>query len=157
MIRFPLICAMAAAMALAGCGKSEEPIEPAPVAQLQGPWHMINRQETCDSYYTVISPLGLYRLYDGGKRKKYFSIRKFTLEPGKVTLLTKGVSSDPEQELNLVFSLADKQLRLLDIIGAGGAGYKTPPNTLEPAWQASMKAQYRLNEQRFAMDKCAGS
>lgn len=154
---YPVICTVAAAIALAGCGKSEEAVEPAPVAQLQGPWHMINRHETCDSYYTVISPLGFYRLYDGGKRKKYFAIRKFTLEPGKVTLLTKGLSGDPEQELNLVFSLADGQLRLLDIIGAKGASYKEPPNTLEPNAQASMKAQYRLNEQRFAMNKCAGA
>ena len=150
-------CALLSCLAAAGCGKSEEPIEPAPVAQLQGPWHMINRAVSCDSYYTVITPSSIVRVYEGGARKKYASIKKFTLEPGKVTLLTTGIDADPDKELSLKFSLEDDRLRLIDILRADNASYKDPPKATDPSEQAAMKTVFRLSVQRFAMDNCAGA
>ena len=144
-------------LALSGCGNPEEPIDPAPVAQLQGPWHMINRAASCDTYYTVITPNSIVRLYEGGARKKYAAIKKFTLEPGKVTLLSTGVDPDPEKEVGLKFSLVENKLRLLDIIGENEVSYREPPKTIEETDRASMKTIFRLAEQRFAMDKCAGA
>lgn len=149
--------AVVAGLALSGCGKTEEPIDPAPVAQLQGPWHMINRAPSCDTYYTVITPDSILRLYEGGARKKYASIKKFTLEPGVVTLLSTGIGPDPEKEVGLRFSLVENKLRLLDIIGDNSVSYREPPKTIEESDRAAMMTIYRLSEQRFAMDKCAGA
>jgi hypothetical protein len=157
MTRFVLSCAAVACLALAGCGKAEEEIDPAPVAQLQGPWQMINRALDCDTSYTVFSPVGVHRLYEGGAKKKYFSIKKFTLEAGKFTLLTTGIARDPEEELSLVFSLEDRQIRLLDIRTDRIESFKQPPKEFDEAQQAYLKSLFKINEQRFALDRCAGA
>ena len=157
MSRLLISLAALACLGLAGCGKSEEDIDPAPIAQLQGPWQMINRSATCESNYTVFSPIGIFRLYDGGARKKYVSIKKFTLEAGKVTLLTTGIGREPDDELSLVLSLVENRIRLLDIRSDKAASFKEPPKELEAAEQTYMKALFRISEQRFAMDKCVGA
>lgn len=154
MTHMMIAAALSAGLALTGCGKTEEDIDPAPVAQLQGPWHMVNRATSCETSYTVISPNGVFRLYEGGARKKYLTIRKFTLEPGKVTLLSTGIDKDPEKEISLTFSLLNNKLRLLDITGASGESFKEPPKSIEPEQQIYMKTLFRVQEMRFAMDKC---
>lgn len=144
-----------ACAAIAGCGsRAEESLEPAPVAQLQGQWRMINRAVTCNSTYTAITPTHIVKVSDNAPRKKYAAIKKFAIGPGKVMMLTTGLASDPERELNLVFSLQDDQLRLDDLLGADNMSYKAPPATLEPAAQESAKAFFNIQQLRFAMDKC---
>ena len=143
---------------LAGCGSSESEIEPAPVAQLQGPWLMVNRAATCEASYAVITPNALLKLFENGARKKYADITKFTLEPGKVRLTTTGlIANDAEREIDILFVLSDRQLRVEDLFNSKGVSHKNPPKDVAPETQAQMKTLHRLTEQRFAMDKCVGA
>ncbi len=147
---------LALLVTLAGCGPSEEaPLEQAPIVELQGPWRMINRSADCHTSYTRFAPDGLYRVYaDKRPRKKYMAISKFTLAPGKIRIEATGLSTATADVASIVFSLADGKLRLVDMLGPGGASYATPPDRLAPAEQAYLKDVFRIAEQRFAMDRC---
>jgi hypothetical protein len=151
----PLGC-LALLLTLAGCGSSAEtPLEPAPIAELQGGWRMINRSADCHANYARFAPDGLYRVYaDQRPRKKYMSISKFTLAPGKIRIEATGLSTASADVASIVFSLADGKLRLVDMLGPGGASFATPPDRLPPAEQTYLKDVFRIAEQRFAMDRC---
>ena len=143
-------------LTLAGCGSSAEPpLEQAPIAELQGPWRMINRSADCRANYARFAPDGLYRVYaDQRPRKKYMAISKFTLSPGKIRIEATGLSTASADVAAVAFSVADGKLRLVDMFGPGGASYATPPDRLTPAEQAYLKDVFRIAEQRFAMDRC---
>lgn len=158
MNRLSATFALVTLAALAGCGASETEIEPAPVAQLQGPWLMVNRAMGCEASYALITPNAILKLYANGVRKKYADIKKFTLEPGKVRLSTTGlVGNDPERVIDILFHLGDRQLRVEDLFSATGGSYKNPAKEISPETRAQFKTIYRLTEQRFAMDKCVGA
>lgn len=154
----PFLAVATLAAALAACGKSEEePLEPAPVAELRGPWLMVNRAPDCAHDYTLIAPTGFYRVYEDKRpRKPYFAISKFVLEPGKVTLETAGMTIGRASIAALVFSMADGKLRLEDIRGPSVASYKSPPDTLAPENKAYLDNVLRLARDHFAMDRCTG-
>jgi hypothetical protein len=155
------VCFFAAAAvcaALVGCGsKAEEPLDPAPIVQLQGSWQMINRIATCESSYTLITPNAIVKVSESGPRKKYANIHKFALGPGKVILGTTGLHRDPQRELSLHMEVGERFLRVTELTGSAGESYKNPPKEIEADEANYMKALYRINEQRFSMDKCAGA
>ncbi len=154
------------AVALGGCGQAPlEPLPPAPVAELQGPWLMVNRAIDCAHSYALISPNGIFRVYEDQRpRKQYLTISKFTLEPGKVTLdlaplpgvdaELPGVDSDIG---SLIFAFEPGKLRLLDIVAPHGTSFKKPPDSVDADTKAYLQAAFRINEQRLAMDRCPGT
>ncbi len=147
------------ALALTACGKStEEPLEQAPVAELRGPWLMVNRAADCAHYYTMFSPGGIFRVReDKSPRKQYAAISKFLLEPGKVTFAVSGVEAGHAEIASMTFSLTQGKLRLIELLGPKGGSFKAPPETLPQGEQDYLKNVYRLNEQHFAMDRCTAS
>ncbi len=149
---------LCACLSLTACGnKVEEPLDPAPVAQLQGAWRMVNRASSCETRYAVFSPLGVHRLNADGSRKQYFVIRKFLLDAGKFNLVVAGLAEHPADEFEMRFTLGAGQIRLVDLRGADGASWRDPPAKLEPAVRASMANFFAINEQHFAMDRCDGN
>ena len=141
-------------MALAACQKQEEDIGPSPVAQLAGPWLMINRQTDCATSFAAFGQAGIYRIFKKGQPKLYVSVRKIQLAPEKVIMQVNGLSAEPEADYSLVFQVKDGQIRLTDLLGAKGESHREPPKDLKPVTRATMQALYRINEQRFALDRC---
>ena len=152
-----LFAALCACLALAACQSDDEDIGPAPVAQLAGPWLMINRQLDCTDAFTAFGQGGIYRLPRKGAHKLYASVRKIQIGPETVIMQVSDLQPAPDTDLSLVFMLKDEKIRLTDLKGAKGESFRDPPKDLEPAEQARMTALYRIIEQRFALDRCPAS
>ena len=149
-----LIVAALAASALAGCN-SEEVIGNPPIAQLGGPWLMVNRSETCGSSWGQFGPAGFYRVYDGKTpSKKYFDVKQFTVGAGTVMIAAENFVYEPSILVKMTFSVADGRLRLTDLVNYEDVSYKKPPKTLDADLIVHMQTVYKLTEEHFAMDRC---
>lgn len=144
-------------LSIASCGSPREEVGTAPVAELNGSWLMINRSVDCDSSYIRIGAAGIYRVYENGQPRKYASIQRFTLEPGKVSMNVANLSPADDLVLTLVFSVGEKSLRLLEILSEAGESFRSPDPKMDQEKQAYRKAMFRVTENRFALDRCPGS
>ena len=145
------------ALALAGCGRKEETIEPAPVAELQGPWLMVNRAFSCASTYAEFGANGFYRVYEDASPKRYFVVSKFLVGPGQTTMVTTGLGRDPTAPLNLAFEIAGPSIKLTEITNAAGEAYSEPAPSLAADEQAYRRDLFRIERLRFELKRCPGA
>ncbi len=142
--------------ALAACGESPPPLEDVSVQDLRGTWMMINRSADCDVQYARFAQTGIFRVYsDKRPPKQYAAISRIGLEPGKITLDVTGMDNLGRVGISaLVFSLVDEKLRLIDMKTPKGASFASPPSDLDADLQAYLKDMFRIEAERFAMNKC---
>ena len=146
----------AALSALAACGESPPPLEDVSVQDLRGAWRMINRSADCDVQYARFAQTGIFRVYsDKRAPKQYAAISRIGLEPGKITLNVTGMDNLGRVGISaLVFSLVDEKLRLIDMKTPKGASFASQPSDLDADLQAYLKDMFRIEAERFAMNKC---
>ena len=157
MARSLLPATLLLALNLAACSRKEELIEPAPVAELQGPWLMVNRSFSCEGNYAEFGSNGFYRVYDDAPPKRYFVIAKFLVGPGKATMVSTGLGRDPDEPLNLSFEIAGPSIKLAEITNAKGESFSMPAQTLDAADQAYRRDLFRIEQLRFELKRCPGA
>ena len=142
------------AASLAGCS-SEEVISPTPIAQLSGPWLMVNRAETCATSFAAFGGVGFYRIYaDKRPMKKYFDVKQYVVGSGVVTIVAENFVYEPTITVKMTVSVVDEKVRLVDMTTGEGISYRKPPADQPPATIAHLHTVYRLTEANFAMDRC---
>ena len=142
---------------LAACSRKEETVEPAPIAELQGPWLMINRSFSCDANYAEFGSNGFYRVFEDAPPKRYFAISKFLVGPGETTMVTTGLGRDPDAPLNLAFAIAGPSIKLTGISNAQGESFSDPAQTLAADEQAYRRDLFRIEQLRFELKRCPGA
>ena len=157
MARSFLTATLLLVLPFAACSRKEEVIEPAPVAELQGPWLMVNRSFTCEANYAQFGSNGFYRVYEDAPPKRYFVITKFLVGSGKATIVTTGLGRDPDAPLNLTFEIAGPSIKLTEMTNAGGESFSAPAQALDANEQAYRRDLFRIEQLRFELKRCPGA
>ncbi len=152
-------CTAAAALLMLGaCGDSaEEPLQDISVQDLRGAWLMVNRGVDCRTQYIRFAQSGIFRVFaDKRPRKQYAAFTKIVLGTGTISMDVSGlnIGGVALPAATLQFTLADNKLRLTDLKGGDGMSFSHPADSVGAAQQARLKTFFRLEEQRFAMDRC---